>query len=298
MIAEGWRVRGAVRPKIESICLPSGVEIIQVGSIGRDTDWSKALAEMDVVIHLAARVHVMEDNTLDPLTAFRNVNVAGTKRLAQMAAFTGVRRMIYMSSVKVNGEESEKPYTEEDRHNPLSPYGLSKWEAEQVLHEIASSTFLEVTILRPPLTYGPGVKANFLRLLETVARGYPLPVASVNNRRSYVYVGNLVDAVINCVVHPRAIGQTYLVSDSEDISSPELIRRVAKALGREARLLPLTPRLLSLMEKLSGQSSKMARLLGSLTVDSSKIRLQLDWKPPYKMDQGFAAMAKWYLRRK
>lgn len=294
MVADGMQVIGTVRSANEADKLPKGVSIFLIKSIGRDTDWSDALAEVDTVVHLAARVHVMNDTSSDPLSAFRQVNVAGTERLARMAAATGIKRFVYISSIKVNGEGRDRPFTEQDLPAPDDPYGLSKWEAEQILHRVAKETGLEVVILRPPLIYGPGVKANFFNLLKFLDRSIPLPLSSVNNRRSLIYVGNLVDTIIACLTHPMAVGQTYLVSDDEDVSTPELIRRVAAALGRPARLFPFPPSLMLLAGKLLGKMDAVERLVSSLTIDSSKIRLDLGWKPPYTMDQGLRETMAWY----
>ncbi len=294
MMADGWQVRGAVRSAEQAAKLTAGVEVVQIESIGADTDWSKALAGADAVIHLAARVHVMNDFVADPLAAFREVNVAGTERLARMAATTGVKRFVYISSVKVNGEGCEKSFTERDIPAPEDPYGVSKWEAEQVLHTVAEDTGLEVVILRPPLVYGPGVKANFLSLLKLLDRAIPLPLSSINNLRSFIYVGNFVDAIITCINHPKAAGQTYLVSDGEDVSSPELIMRVADALGKPVRLFPFPPALMRFAGKLTGKAAAVDRLLGSLVVDSSKIRRELNWKPPYTMEEGLRETAEWF----
>lgn len=286
MALNGWHVRGTVRSAEQTAGLPSGVEVVQIKTIGADTDWSDVLARVDAVVHLAARVHVMNDTSSYPLSAFRLVNVAGTERLARMAAIKGVKRFVYISSVKVSGEGREKPFTEYSIPAPEDPYGVSKWEAEQVLHKVAKDTGLEVVILRPPLVYGPGVKANFMSLLKLLDRAIPLPLSSINNLRSLIYVGNLVDAIITCITHPMAVGQTYLVSDGEDVSTPELIRRVAAALGRPARLFPFPPFLMRLAAKPFGKSDAVERLVNSLTIDSSKIRRELGWKPPYTMEQG------------
>jgi len=296
MLAKGWPVHGVVRTSTRLDNLPAGVRPTSLNTIGPEADWSEVLIDVDTVVHLAARVHRPKENSLDSLASYRRVNVAGTKRLAQMAADCNVRRLIYISSIKVNGEGRAQPYTEEDTPEPADPYGVSKWEAEQILYEIADATGLEVVVLRPPLVYGPGVKANFLRLMEIVARGIPLPLANVNNRRSLIFLENLVDAIATCVSHPDAAGQIYLVSDREDISTPELIRRVAAALGCPARLFSFSPPLMQLAGRISGKSAALERLLGSLTVDISKIQRELDWKIPYTMGQGLMKTAEWYLK--
>lgn len=285
-------VRTAVRR--ESGKLLAGVEQIVAGDLSPNTDWQQALVGGGAVVHLAARVHVMNDTATDPLSAFRKVNVAGTEHLARMAAINGVKRFVYVSSIKVNGEGCEKPFTEHDIPATDDPYGISKWEAELVLRKVAEDTGLEVVIFRPPLVYGPGVKANFLSLLKMVDRGIPLPLASINNHRSLIYLGNFVDAITTCIDHPKAAGQTYLVSDGEDISTAELIRRVAAALGRPARLFPFSPSLMRFAGKLFGKSYAVERLIGSLTIDSSKIRRELGWKPPYTMEQGLKETAEWF----
>lgn len=294
----GGHVRGTVRSAKYADSLPAGVNAVQIESIGPDTDWSEALKGVDTVVYLAARVHVMHDTAADPLAAFRQVNVIGMEHLARMAAIAGASRFIYMSSVKVNGEGRALPYREVDKPAPIDPYGISKWEAEQVLDRIANETRMEVVVLRSPLVYGPGVKANFLRLLQMVDLGIPLPLANINNRRSLIYLGNLVGAVIACIEHTRAAGQTFLVSDGEDVSTPDLIRRVAASLGREVRLFAFPASLIRLAGKLSGKSAAGERLLSSLTVDSTKIRRELDWETPYTMEHGLAETAEWYKQKK
>jgi len=294
MLADGWQVRVAVRGATQMTALPSRVEGMQVGDIGPDTDWSKALNGVDAVVHLAARVHVMDDSASDSLVAFRWVNVKGTERLAQQAVAANVRRFFFMSSVKANGEERAQPYTERDMPMPLDPYGISKWEAEQKLHKVAKETGIELVVLRPPLVYGPRVKANFLRLLKVVDRGIPLPLASVNNKRSLIYLENLVDVIITCIKHPIATGQTYLVSDGEDVSTPELIRLISKAMNRKSRLFPFPPSMLKSIGKIIYRSAEIDRLAGSLFVDSRKIRTMLGWKPPYTPEEGIRKTVLWY----
>jgi nucleoside-diphosphate-sugar epimerase len=256
-----------------------------------------ALQDVSVVIHLAARVHVMSDQATDPLGEFRRVNRDWTERLARAAAGQGVRRFVYMSSIKVNGEESRVPFTELDAPNPQDPYGISKWEAEQALARVSSQTGLEIVVIRSPLVYGAGVGGNVLQLLHIIRRGLPLPLASVQNRRSLIYLGNLVDALACCVKDVRAAGETYLVSDGEDLSTPELIRRLAKALGLPARLWPVPLSMLRWIGSVAGKQAMIDRLLGSLQVDSSKIRNELDWYSPYSVGQGCSETAAWYSSR-
>lgn len=324
LLLNAFSVRGSVWIAEASTNLPAGVQAAPIESIGPDTDWSAALTGIDTVVHLAARVHVMDETSGDPLTAYRQVNVAGTENLARQAAAHGVRRLVFLSSVKVHGEETDVPYSEHNHPAPQDPYGVSKLEAENILHMIAAETGLEVVIIRPPLVYGPGVKANFLRLLRMVARGVPLPLASITNARSLVYLGNLIDAIIACATHPQAAGQTFLVSDGEDVSTPKLIRQVANALGVPVRLLPFPVFLMKfggrlidnfefwilnfgLFRSRSIQNSEFKihnrfsgavdRLLGSLVVDSGKIRRELGWKPPFTMADGLAETARWFKRQ-
>ena len=269
-----------------------------IGDIGPDTDWSAALAGADCVVHLAARTHVLKEDAADPLAAYRRINVEATRRLAQQAAAAGMRRFVFLSSIKVNGEATlEHPFTEADAPQPQDAYGISKREAEDVLRQIGADTGMEIVILRSPLVYGPGVKGNFLRLLQLIHRGIPLPLGSINNRRSLVYVGNLADAIIACMDTPAAAGKTFLVSDGEDISTPELIRRLAASMGRPARLLPCPVALLELGAALVGQRDAVARLTGSLQVDASLLRNTLGWQPRYTLDQGLNATQSCQLRR-
>ena len=269
---------------------------VVIGDIDSKTQWTEALEKVDVVVHLAARVHVMQDTEIDPLAAFRTVNVDGTTRLAQCASKAGVRRFIYVSSIKVNGEESPIPYNEEMAVNPLDPYGQSKWEAEQALRKIADETGLEVVILRPPLVYGPGVKANFLKLLRWVKHGIPLPLGAVHNRRSMIYLENLTDAINVCVDHPKAANRTFLVSDAQDIATPTLIRMLAKAMGKKSHMLPLPVPLLKILGKVSGRSAEIQRLVGSLRIDSRQIRSTLGWQPPFSVEEGLLQTVNWFMQ--
>lgn len=273
-----------------------GCEVVKVAGIDATTKWADALKGVDAVIHLAARVHVMSDTAAEPLAEFLRINAAGTEHLARCAAASGVRRLIYVSSIKVNGEETRdgQKFSGADTPAPQDPYAVSKWQAEQALHRVAGETGLEVVIVRPPLVYGPGVKGNFVQMLDAVARRVPLPFASVHNRRSLVYVGNLADALITCAAHPAAAGQTYLVCDGEDVSTPDLLRQLAAAMDVPSRLFSCPIMLLRLAGKLTGKSQQLERLLGSLQVDGDKIRRELNWAPPCSLQQGLQATADWY----
>ena len=296
LVADGWSVAGAVRNESAASKLRGEVERVIVGAVGPDTDWVQALSGVDSIVHLAARVHVMRDLTAEPIAVYRAINVAGTYQLAQTAASMGVRRFIYMSSVKVNGQGNSVTYTEKDRPMPADPYAISKYEAEQLLQEIIEKTGLEVVVLRPPLVYGPYVKANFLQLLKVVDMGIPLPFANVRNQRSLIFLENLLDAIITCIHHPKAARKTYLLSDGIDTSTPELIQKTASALGRPVRLFPFSLNLLRLLAKITGRSEAVSRLLNSLAIDSSRISTELDWTPRFTMAEGLAETAAWYLK--
>jgi nucleoside-diphosphate-sugar epimerase len=262
---------------------------VVVGDLGASTDWQPALAGCDAVVHLAARVHVMDDQARDPGAVYRATNSDATLNLARQAVASGVRRFIYISSIKVNGEGRDEPYRETDVPAPEEAYAISKWEAEQGLRRIAQETGLEVVILRPPLVYGPGVRANFLQLMRLVARGWPLPLGAIRNRRSLLYLGNFVDATRVCVEHPDAAGQTFLIDDGEAVSTPELVRALSHAMGRPARLLAVPVGVLEMAGFLFGKRAAVMRLTRSLCVDSSALRSRLGWKPPYTLQQGLAA---------
>ncbi len=295
---EGWQVVGAVRTLPPAGHQPAGIDLFQVDSLGPEVDWDIALNKIDTVVHLAARTHVLKETVADPLEVYRNVNVIGTEHLAQVAATKGVRRFIYVSSIKVNGEERSTAYTEEDHPDPKDPYSISKLEAEQVLHKIADKTGLEVVILRPPLVYGPGVKANFLQLINIVNRGILLPLARVDNQRSLIFLENLVDALQACITHPKAAGKTFLLSDGKDVSTTQLIQMISSALGKPSRLFPLPPDLLRFLGKMTGRSNTVSRLLDTLIVNMDKIRQELNWVPPHSMEQGLRETAKWYMQSK
>lgn len=240
------------------------------------------------LVHLAARVHVMNNSAQDPLAAFRAANVILAENLARQAAAAGVRRFVFISSVKVNGESTllGRPFTEQDVASPQDAYGISKMEAEQGLRQIAAQTGMELVIVRPPLVYGPGVRANFAALMRAVVRGVPLPLGSIDNRRSLVALDNLLDFIETCIRHPAAAHQSFLVSDGEDLSTPELIRRMASAVGQPARLLPVPLWVLRAGALVMGKQDRLQRLCGNLQLDISKARGVLGWQPPVTVDEG------------
>lgn len=285
-------VRGTVRSRYQ---LPDGVEPAIVGPIDGKTDWTDALNGVDAVIHLAARVHVMRETAGDPLAEFLEINLHGTANLARQAVQAGVKRLVYVSSIKVNGESTEAhPFSETDNPNPQDPYAVSKWQAEQALQRIARDTGLEVVIIRPPLIYGPGVKGNFIKLLEVIDKGVPLPLAGAKSQRSLLYVGNLVDALIACAIHPAAINQTYLVSDGEDISTAELIGEISRLLGRRDWSFYFPLPLLRAIGLLFGRSAQIERLLNPLCINGNKIRNELRWFPPHTLRDGLQSTIQWY----
>jgi len=299
------------------IPLSAGCESVVVGDIGAETDWSDALSEVDAVVHLAARVHIMQDRADDPLKEYRKVNVRGTQSFAEAAANTGVKQFVFLSSVKVNGEFTEQGlcksanhlsngltgkdtispqnvFKETDDACPEDPYAISKWEAEQVLWKIGTRTGMAVTILRSPLIYGPGIKANFLKLIQLIDRGIPLPFGCIHNKRSFMGLTNLVDLICCSLIHPAAANKTFLVSDGDDVSTPELVQRIAQALGKNPRLLPIPEWVMKLGGRLTGKSAQAKRLCSSLLIDSSKVRRILGWTPSCTMDEELARVAKWY----
>ncbi|OOQ43702.1 NAD-dependent dehydratase [Pseudomonas fluorescens] len=273
---------------------------IHVDNIDGTTDWQGSLAGVDVIIHSAARVHVMNDTEANPLAAFRQVNVDGTLNLARHAAAAGVRRFIFISSIKVNGEGtlSNTTYSPEDTPAPADPYGISKMEAEQGLRELAAKTGMEVVIIRPVLVYGPGVKANFRNMMQWLDKGVPLPFGAIHNSRSLVALDNLVDLILTCISHPAAANQTFLVSDGEDLSTTQLLRKMAFALGRSARLLPVPSWVLGGGATVLGRKDLSNRLCGSLRVDISKTRALLGWSPPVSVDDALKATAQYFRESK
>lgn len=264
-----------------------GHEVI-VKDLDGNTDWSEALRAQDVIVHAAARAHVLKDEVPEPLAEYRKVNVDGTLNLARQAAETGVRRFVFISSIKVNGEQTppNQPFTAEDTPAPEDAYGISKMEAEQGLQALAAETGMEVVIIRPPLVYGPGVKGNFASMIRLVEKGLPLPLGAINNKRSLVALDNLTDLIITCIDHPFAANQVFLAGDGEDLSTTELLQGVAKAMGKTSRLIPVPASMLMFGATVLGKKAMAQRLLGSLQVDISKARNLLGWQPPLSVEEG------------
>lgn len=284
LVNDGCEVAGAVRQAsvlswaVHSPCL------------GRDADWRPLLADKTEVVHTAARAHMLNDRVADPLIEFRRVNVAGTLRLAEQAAAMGVRRFVFISSIGVNGVRSDpgRAFSEIDKANPHNAYALSKWEAERGLLRIADESAMEVVIIRPPLVYGCNAPGNFGTLMRAVQRGWPLPLGAVHNQRSFVALDNLVDFILTCITHPQAANQTFLVSDGQDLSTTELLRGMAQAVGMPARLLPVPVLALQAGAKLLGKGHAVERLCGNLQVDISKARSLLGWVPPVSVEDGLS----------
>lgn len=278
--------------------LPLDTLPIIVGDLSANTDWDLALSGVNMVIHTAARVHVMHDSANDPLTEFRKVNVEGTLNLARQAAAANVKRFIFISSIKVNGESTVlgKPFTADAQPNPEDPYGISKWETEVGLRRLAEQSAMEVVIIRPSLVYGPGVKGNFLSMMRWANSGVPLPLGSIHNKRSFVALDNLVDLVVTCIEHPAAANQTFLAGDGEDLSTTELLQRIGKALGKPARLIPFPASILIFVASLLRKKDVVQRLCGFLQVDISKTRELLGWEPPISVDEGLRLVAKGFIK--
>lgn len=284
----------AVRRAVD---VPANVRAVQVTDLTATTDWSDALQNIDAVIHSAARVHVMNDTSADPLAEFRKVNVDGTLALAKQAVAAGVKRFVFVSSIKVNGEGTVlgKPYTADDEANPSDPYGVSKYEAEQALLALSEETGLEVVIVRPVLVYGPGVKANFRSMMKWVSRSVPLPLGAIHNKRSLVALDNLVDLILTCVEHPAAVNQVFLASDGNDLSTTQMLQQLGVALAKPARLLPIPMNWLNFAFTVLGKKSFTQRLCGSLQVDITKNQQLLGWVPPVSVEDAMRKTAEAYL---
>ncbi|MBH3428786.1 UDP-glucose 4-epimerase family protein [Pseudomonas alkylphenolica] len=298
LTAEAVPVIAALRSNAKTPDVP--VSTVRFESLGQVHDWRASLTGCDVVIHCAARVHVMNDTAVDPLAAFRKVNVDGTLELARQAAEVGVKRFIFVSSIKVNGEGTERghAYRADDVPAPMDPYGVSKMEAEHGLLRLGKDTGMEVVIVRPVLVYGPGVKANFQAMMRWLDKGVPLPFGAIDNRRSLVALDNLVDLLVTCMTHPGAANQIFLVSDGEDLSTTQLLRKMALALGKSARLLPVPAGWLQAGAVMLGKRSLSQRLCGSLQVDIEKTRALLGWVPPVGVDEALKRAARYYQENK
>ncbi|MGJ0516439.1 MAG: UDP-glucose 4-epimerase family protein [Methylomicrobium sp.] len=294
LIKKQGSVKAAARISGDTI---ANMETIPIGSIDGTTDWSRALQGVKVVVHLAARAHKLRDHADAPLAEYRKVNVDGTLNLARQALQAGVKRFIFISTIKVNGEQTPlgSPFRAEDHPSPVDAYAISKREAEDGLRELCSNSTMDFVIIRPPLVYGPGVKGNFLTLLRWLDKGLPLPLASIHNKRSLVAVDNLVDLIITCIDHPAAANQTFLVSDSEDLSTPELLKRTAAAIGTRVFLLRAPVGLLHFAAQCFGKTAAVHRLCGSLQLDIRKTCEQLGWHPPVDVDQALHTTAQYYL---
>ncbi|MDA3832884.1 MAG: SDR family oxidoreductase [Spirochaetales bacterium] len=279
---EGYNIRCAVRTQAQT------ENFIAVGDIGPETQWDKALHDVDTVIHTAARAHIAKDQVPDPLAEYRQVNVEGTLNLARQSAQAGVKRFIFISSVGAIGNQSTTPFTEQDTPAPHDLYAISKYEAEQGLQQLAQETGMDVVIIRPPLVYGPNAPGNFGSLVRWVEKGIPLPLGAIHNKRSLVALDNLVDLIVTCIDHPAAANQIFLAGDGEDVSTSELLRGVAKAMGKPARLIPVPAKILTLGATLLGKKAVAQRLLGSLQVDISKAREVLGWEPVVSVEEGMA----------
>ncbi len=295
LVADGHQVVATSRDGATRI---PGASVVQVGELGADTDWRRALDGVEAVIHLAARVHVMKDAAADPLAEYLRVNTEGTARLASQAINAGIDRFIFLSTIKVNGEATHgRPFRADDTPDPHDPYAFAKLEAERALQQLTKIGAVRLDIVRPPLVYGPGVRGNFLSLLGLCRRGWPLPLGGIDNRRSLIYVGNLADLLARLLEGRGSVG-VHLCRDDEDVSTPELFRRAGAALGVRVPLPPFPVALLRLAGMITGRAAAVARLTDSLAVDDTATRHDLDWTPPFSMLKGLEETANWYANRR
>ena len=293
---QGHIMSGTTR-KTGVVSGPNGIPLHKIPEISVNTDWSNIISGAEVIIHLAARVHIMRDQSQNPMEAFRCVNTLGTKSLALQAANAGIKRFIFLSTVKVAGETSPLGgFKESGPISPNDPYSISKYEAEQELLKIAQRSSMEVVIIRPPLVYGPNVKGNFLSLLKLAKRNYPLPLNSINNKRSLIFVDNLTDAITKAVDHPKAANKIFFLSDEENLSTTELINKISRAFGTKARIFNIPQKYLILLGKITGNTDIIKRLTQTLTVDSTRIKSDLNWSPPFQSDVGIEKTVNWYNR--
>jgi nucleoside-diphosphate-sugar epimerase len=296
LLAQGHEVTGGIREPGKAAALPPGATPILLSSQSRAS--SKQFDGIDAVIHLASRVHLLDEKPVDTWPEYLAVNVEWTERLARCAVDAGVQRFVFVSTIKVHGESGKEPFKETDPLSPGAPYARSKMEAEERLWRIAGAKSMEVVVLRPPLVYGPGVRANFLRLLELVAAPLPLPLASVDNTRTLLYLDNLVDALCACTIRPEAANQVFLVGDREDFSTPGLIAAIAGAMGRRALLVPFPPPLLKALLRAAGRPGIYDRLCGTLAADTGRIKSLLGWTPPCTAEEGIDETVRWFSTRR
>jgi nucleoside-diphosphate-sugar epimerase len=290
---KGFWVRGAIRQT--AIAPAEAGQYVPVGDIGPETDWTEALRGIDLVVHLAGRAHIRRDCASNSMAEHERTNTLGTMRLAQMAAAAKIKRFIFLSSVKVNGEEThDRPFGETDRPAPLGAYAVSKWRAEEGLLQLSRQGSLPVVIIRPPLVYGPGVRANFLQLIRWVDSGLPVPLGKIKNRRSLVGLRNLMDFIIISLHNPAAAGEIFLVSDDEDLSTPELMQRIGVFLGKSVRLMPIPYQFLSILARILGKKDPLDKLCHSLQVNVGKAHKVLDWHPPFSVNEGLEQTITWY----
>lgn len=295
---KGFQVIACVRSPLAALSLPAGVEPRILGTLDANTVWDGVIETGDIVIHLAGRAHVLKERLVEPLAEFRAVNRDATKALALACARKGVSRFVFLSSIGVNGAlMAARPFSEADAPNPLEPYAVSKWEAEQELAAIGENQGLAFTIIRPPLVYGPGNPGNFFRLLRLAATGLPLPLGAFENKRSMVFVGNLIDSIIVCMCAPIAVGKTYLVSDGQDVSTPKLISLIREKLGVPVRLFRIDAEFIRVVARIAGFGATVEKLVGSLLVDCRKIKSDLAWTPPFSLAEGLTKTVEWYKMR-
>ncbi|NNM59926.1 MAG: SDR family oxidoreductase [Legionellales bacterium] len=306
LLREGHQVRAVVRPHItqsvwkshDKQMALSAAELVYIENIATNTEWSKLLEEIDVIVHLAARVHIMHETSKNPLEQFRAVNLEGTKQLAVQAAKAGVKRFIYLSTIKVNGEGNvSHAYTETDPPQPSDPYAVSKWEAEQALQKVCQDSEMQYVILRPPLIYGQGVKGNFLSLMKLVKMNAPLPLKQIHNKRSMIYLNNLVSIILCTLDHPKAANQLFLVSDGDDLSIAQLITFIAEAMGKSSKLFSLPENMLVFLAKLFQKESYLQRLTGSLQINSEKLQANLAWQAPITIKNALKETVASYLQQ-
>lgn len=289
LTAKGWDVRKAVRHA-------RSVDEISIGTIDGTTDWGAALDGCDTVVHLAGRAHVLREGKENPTLVFHRINVEGVKNLAEQATIAGVKRFVHLSSIGVLGDEtaSNQPFNEEDPAKPTSLYALSKWQGEEILREITGD--MEKVVLRPPLVYGPGVKANFYRLMQLATCGLPIPLKSVQNARDIIFVDNLTSGIEQCMTHPAAANQTFVIRDGLHLSTPRLLQDIAKKAGKHCWMVPFPIHTLRKIAKKLGRGGEIRKLSGSLQVDDQKIRRVLDWKPPYTYEEGLEKTVQWFMQ--